>query len=44
MVRPSRREPTVRIYAEAHSVRRRDKLLNVAIDYVEGGYQQDLLR
>ena len=44
MVRPSRSGSTVRIYAEARSVRKRDRLLGVATDYVEGGYQQDLLR
>ncbi|WP_058269807.1 phosphohexomutase domain-containing protein, partial [Olsenella massiliensis] len=38
MMRPSRTLPVVRVYAEAHSPRRRDELLKSGADFVRGEY------
>ena len=41
MVRPSRRRPIVRVYAEAFSLERRDQLLGEAVAFVRGGYKTE---
>lgn len=42
MVRPSRRRPLVRVYAEARTLERRDELLGEAVAFVRGGYKKEL--